>query len=112
MKKLIIIALLTLSFTSCSLLNKEEETDETNSWTTIEVTNSWETVNIDTEWNVKVEINGETINTNPADLSVEKDIENIIENNEETSKENVTEEEILDDIDTLINDIINSAENG
>ena len=50
--------------------------------------------------------------SNAPNASVEKNIETIVETNEEASKDNITEEEILNDIDSLINDIINSAENG
>lgn len=122
MKKLIIITLFTLIISSCTLSNKDDNTtsetdsgaiinvDNTDSWTvtwTGEMSEEWK-YTFDENWTeVKVETNSGGQN-----VSVEKNIETIVETNEEASKDNVTEEEILNDIDSLINDIINSAENG
>lgn len=122
MKKLVIITFFTLFVSSCGFFNKDENvTPETDSETiiSIENTNSW---NITWTWEIKeewkytfdenwTEVKIET-NSGGQNVSVEKNIENIVETNEETSKDNITEEEILNDIDSLINDIINSAENG
>lgn len=95
-----------------------------SSWTT----SSWEIVTVEQNDNEQNNVNQNNVNKNDnvdmptsnikitttteTDVSVEKDIENIIDTNEETSKDSVTEEEILNDIDSLINDIIKSAENG
>ncbi|MDD3144898.1 MAG: hypothetical protein PHV23_02185 [Candidatus Gracilibacteria bacterium] len=123
MKKLIIITLFTLIISSCTLSNKDDNTTpETDSGAIINVDNTDSgtvtgtgemseegkyTIDDNTGTEVKVETNSGGQN-----VSVEKNIETIVETNAETSKDNVTEEEILNDIDSLINDIINSAENG
>lgn len=132
MKKVIISILLISLLSSCSLFKKDEEKIEiTSSWeinienennninidenedsiTSSWITSSWESVKINengtiTVWDDDIKIDTQT------DVSVEKDIENIIDTNSENTKDNVTEEEILNDIDSLINDIIKSAENG
>lgn len=122
MKKLIIITLFTLIISSCTISNKDDNTtpetdsgaiidvENTDSWTatwTGETSEEWK-YTFDENWTeVKIETNSGGQN-----VSVEKNIETIVETNEEASKDNVTEEEILNDIDSLINDIINSAENG
>jgi len=119
MKKIISTILLIALLSSCSLIKKEIEVESTSSWETVivdeqTITSSWETVIVDESWNTdlfNLENNNIEINTE-SDESLEKDIENIIDTNNWTSKEDVTEEEILNDIDSLINDIIKSAENG
>ncbi|MDD2907921.1 MAG: hypothetical protein PHH98_04740 [Candidatus Gracilibacteria bacterium] len=117
MKKLIIIALLSISLSSCIIGNKEETTPETNSGSDVNIEIMDETGVTFEELKDDVESTGSEVkveisNNGNTNVSVEKNIENIVETNDETSKENVTEEEILNDIDSLINDIINSAENG
>lgn len=122
MKKLIIITLFTLIISSCTLSNKDDNTTpETDSGSIIDVenTDSWNvtwTGEMNEEWKYTFDENWTEVkietNSGGQNASVEKNIETIVETNEEASKNNVTEEEILNDIDSLINDIINSAENG
>ncbi len=121
MKKLIIITLFTLIISSCTLSKDDNTTPKTDSGAIISIdnTDSWTvtwTGEISEEWKYTfyekwTEIKIET-NSGGQNASVEKNIETIVETNEEASKDNITEEEILNDIDSLINDIINSAENG
>lgn len=127
MKKIIISMILISILSSCSLFKKDEEKVEiTSSWEIniedgensvkiddnwVNINSSWSTVSIDENWNVVIWSENIKIDTQ-TDVSVEKDIENIIDTNTENTKDSVTEEEILNDIDSLINDIIKSAENG
>ena len=127
MKKIVISILLISILSSCTLFKKNEDKVEiTSSWEIniedgensvkidenwVNISSSWSNVSIDENWTVTIWNENIKIDTQ-TDVSVEKDIENIIDTNTENTKDSVTEEEILNDIDSLINDIIKSAENG
>ena len=96
MKKLIIIALLSISLSSCIIWNKEETTPETNSGSDVNIEimdETWvtfEELKDDVESTgseVKVEIS----NNGNTNVSVEKNIENIVETNDDNTISKISE---------------------
>lgn len=117
MKKIAIIAIMSLLLASCGTKNETEDTN-TSTWTQVvteennnEETASWETQNED-ENTVEVSASGSS-QVEVSDTIITSE-EGQLEESEEAEMENqedITEEEILKDIDALIDEIINSTEN-
>ncbi len=117
MKKIALIAIMTLLLASCGTKNETEETT-TSTWTQVvndentnEETSSWEVQNEDTS-SIEVSASGSS-QVEISDIVITNE-EDQLEENEESEIENqddITEEEILKDIDALIDEIINSTEN-